>query len=300
MYRLVYGVLYLFSLLPFFILYGISDVIAFLMYRVFDYRKNVVFENLKIAFPEKTEAEHIAIAKKFYTNLTDTFVETLKLLSISKAEFNKRAVWRNYDEVNALAAKGLNIQLHSGHQMNWEYAARSLSRETTIPIIGVYMRINSKIFERIMIKIRTLPNIILVPVQEFRNRTAGVFKNQYSLALVADQNPGDPSNAYWLNFLGKATPIVNGPEKGAKYHNPAIVFVKFVKLRRGYYQFEHTVVSESSNHFTEGELTRMFRDYLEEVVITDPANYLWSHRRWKHAYSEKYQSRWVDNQPPLV
>ena len=55
MYYIVYGLLYCFSLLPFFILYGISDFVAFILYSVMGYRKKVVLVNLGIAFPEKPE-----------------------------------------------------------------------------------------------------------------------------------------------------------------------------------------------------------------------------------------------------
>ncbi|MFN8247111.1 MAG: hypothetical protein U0T56_12105 [Ferruginibacter sp.] len=50
MYYLIYGLLYLISLLPFFILYRISDLAYFIIYYLFGYRKKVVMHNLDIAF----------------------------------------------------------------------------------------------------------------------------------------------------------------------------------------------------------------------------------------------------------
>jgi KDO2-lipid IV(A) lauroyltransferase len=76
----------MFSLLPFFILYGISDFFAFLLYHVIRYRKDVVLNNLAIAFPEKSIAERKKIARKFYQYFTDSFIETIKFISISKKE----------------------------------------------------------------------------------------------------------------------------------------------------------------------------------------------------------------------
>ncbi len=93
MYYVVYGLLYLISLLPFFILYGLSDFAYFIIYRLIGYRKEIVLYNLSIAFPEKTFEERKKIAKQFYKNLVDTFIETIKLLSISEKEFNKRSVF---------------------------------------------------------------------------------------------------------------------------------------------------------------------------------------------------------------
>ena len=62
-----------------------------LAYYLMGYRKKVVLNNLLIAFPEKTEQERIKIAKQFYKNLIDTFIETIKLLSISDKAFAKSA-----------------------------------------------------------------------------------------------------------------------------------------------------------------------------------------------------------------
>ena len=132
MYYLIYGLLYIISLLPFFILYGISDFAFFIIYRLTGYRKDVVFKNLSIAFPEKTDAERKQIAKAFYRNLIDTFIETIKLLSISEKSFNKRAVI-DLDACNALAEKGINIQFQSGHQMNWEYVNWIVAKKLKIP-----------------------------------------------------------------------------------------------------------------------------------------------------------------------
>ena len=62
MYYLIYGFLYLLSLLPLKALYLLSDFAYLLLYYVFGYRKKIVLKNLTIAFPQKTEDE-IAVAK---------------------------------------------------------------------------------------------------------------------------------------------------------------------------------------------------------------------------------------------
>ena len=64
MYRLIFGLLYMFSLLPMRVLYWLSDLVAFFLYYVFAYRKEVVMANLLQAFPDKTEAERISHSKK--------------------------------------------------------------------------------------------------------------------------------------------------------------------------------------------------------------------------------------------
>ena len=89
MYYVVYGLLYAVSLLPLRILYLFSDFTYFLLYYVFGYRKKVVMGNLMQAFPEKTDEERKKIAKQFYLNFTDNFIEVIKLISASPSFINK-------------------------------------------------------------------------------------------------------------------------------------------------------------------------------------------------------------------
>ena len=89
MYYVVFGLSHLLSLLPFRILYFLSDGLYLLMYYCIKYRRDVVRDNLLKSFPEKSLDELIRIEKKFYHFFCDYFVETLKLTSISKKEMRK-------------------------------------------------------------------------------------------------------------------------------------------------------------------------------------------------------------------
>src|ERR1700709_2604047 len=90
MYYIVYVFFYLISLLPMRLLYIISDFIYIIIYHLLGYRKDVVLDNLEKAFPSKTNDERIKIAKQFYHNLLDSFIETIKLLSASNKFLGKR------------------------------------------------------------------------------------------------------------------------------------------------------------------------------------------------------------------
>ena len=298
MYYIVYPLLYLVSLLPFFILYLISDFIAFLLYHVIRYRKKVVMSNLAIAFPDKSTEERIKIAKRFYQYFTDTFIESLKFISISKKELLKR-VTGSFDLINSLIDKGDNINLMAGHQFNWEYANLLYSINLKIPFVGIYMPVENKIFNKVFLDVRSRYGTILISAPDFKNKMHDVFKKQYLLALAADQNPGNPLSAYWLNFFGRPTPFASGPEKGAIKNNAAVVYVGFNKIKRGHYNFTTTLLTEQSATTKTGELTCLYRDILEKTIKQDPANYLWSHRRFKFEWKEEYKNLWVDEKTEI-
>jgi Kdo2-lipid IVA lauroyltransferase/acyltransferase len=295
MYYIIYGFLYSISLLPFFILYRISDFIYVIIYYLLGYRKAVVLENIGIAFPEKTLEQKTKIAKQFYKNLIDTFIETIKLLSITEKAFNKRCTI-DFDKAIAIANKGKSIQFHSGHQMNWEYVNWAVVKKMPIPFVGIYQALASKPFNRLFLKIRGKYGTQLVSTRAFKNKMHEVFKQQYCIGLAADQNT-HPEVGQWLYFFSKPAPFITGPEKGAIKNNTAVIFVAFEKVKRGHYHFSTTVMAEDGATMQPGQLTRMYRDLLEQTITKNPDNYLWSHRRWRHDYNAAYQHQWIDDRP---
>jgi len=294
MYFVIYGFLYLVSLLPFAVLYFISDGIYFFLYYVFGYRRKVVTANLKIAFPEKSEKEIHKISKQFYHNLTDTFVEIIKLISMSNRSFEKRCKG-DFSIIEDLAKKGKNVQLHTGHQFNWEFGSLLMSKEIkSIPTYAIYMPIKNTAIERLFLKIREKYGTVFVKATEFRQRREKIFSERFVFFLAADQNPGDPGSAYWLNYFSKPAPFITGPEIGGIKNDTAIVFVRSKIPKRGHYVLECTLYTENAASTSVGEITSAFRDFLEKIIREEPDNYLWTHRRWKWDYKESYKENWID------
>lgn len=287
MYYVVYGLLWPFSLLPLPVLYLFSDFFHFLVYRVIKYRRDVVMNNLILAFPQMTEEERKKTASKFYRHFTDTFIESLKLVSAGRRFVEKRSSG-DFEMINQLIDKGYNINLMAGHQFNWEFANLLYSLKLRIPFVGIYMPISNKALDRIFYNIRERYGTILISAQDFRTKMHKVFSSQYLLGLAADQNPGNPGNAYWMEFMGKPAPFVTGPAKGAVKNNAAVVFVGMKKVRRGYYRFDATLITETSAAISPERLTLLYKNELERTIKEDPSNYLWSHRRWKYEWKPEY------------
>lgn len=287
MYYVVYGLLWLVSLLPLRILHFFADGIYGLVFYVFRYRRDIVINNLSIAFPGKTEKERNQIAKQFYHNLVDAFIESVKFISISENEIRKRAT-SDFNLINHLTDKGYNVHIMAGHQFNWEFGNALGAMTLSAPFVGVYMPISNKALNRIFFNFRGRYGTILISAYDFKNKVHPAFSSQYTLGLAADQNPGDPTNAYWINFFGTPVPFVTGPAKGAVKNNTAVVMVGFHKIKRGYYHFSTKLLAENGSQFTPEALTVMYKKSLEDIIRKDPANYLWSHRRWKYTWKPEY------------
>jgi KDO2-lipid IV(A) lauroyltransferase len=287
MYYLVYGIIWLISLLPIRILYVFSDCIYGLVFYVFKYRKEVVMNNLLLAFPEKTEKERKQIAKKFYHNLIDSFIETVKIVSASKKFIRKRFT-TNWNVVNDLKPGGKSVQLHMGHNFNWELGTAASPPKVHFPYVGVYMPIKNKIVEKLFYKLRVSSGAHLVRATHMREDFLQFRNKQYLLVLMADQNPGHPGNTLWVNFFGRPTAFIRSPAKAAIANDTAVVFAFIHKPRRGYYEAVLTLAEKTAAGKNEQELTQKFASYMEQVIRQYPDMWLWSHRRWKLEWKPEY------------
>jgi len=287
MYYLVYGILYLISLLPLRILYLLSDFTYFIIYYVTGYRKKVVFENLSIAFPDKTEKQRKEISKKFYLNFTDNFIETIKLISAGKKFINKHFTL-DVEIFLKLYEQGKTCQAHLGHNFNWEIANLGMGSLTPYPFLAVYMPVNNQVIDRVLMKLRTKTGAVMLAATQMRTEMLPYRDQKYLIALVADQNPGIPSKAYWLNFFGRPTPFVKGPEKAARANDSAVVFAHITKTKRGYYEAHFQLATKEPRSLPETELSKIYVRYLETVIKANPEMWLWTHRRWKHQWKPEY------------
>jgi Kdo2-lipid IVA lauroyltransferase/acyltransferase len=287
MYYIVYGFLWLLSLLPLRILYVMADGLYGLTYYIIKYRRTVVMNNLLIAFPEKTGKERMAIAKKFYKNLMDMFMESIKMISVSDNYMAKRFK-ANWEVVNALYTTGKNVQVHLGHNFNWEWGNAVFVSHTPFKLLAVYMPIANKIFERLFYRLRTRNGAVFLRATRMKEDFLPYQNSHYLLGLIADQNPGSAANAWWFNFFGRPTPFLKGPAKAAIANNTAVVFAFIHKPRRGHYEAVFSLAEADPSNSSEQKISQKFVVYLEDVIRKYPDMWLWSHRRWKWDWKPEY------------
>ncbi len=294
MYYVVYGLVYLLSLLPMRILYLLSDGLSFLFYYVIRYRRGVVMDNLAIAFPERSEIERARIAKKFYRNFTDNLLETVKLLSAGPSFAKDRLIIDNPELLDAFYDSGRKCHLHLAHTFNWEIANAAMPLLTRYTFLVAYMPIENKALDRLFLHLRARTGTILLPATRMHRSILPYRNEQYLLTLVADQAPPSPETAYWLDFFGRPTPFLRGPERGARIADIPVIFVRFYKTARGHYRVHLVTGADHPAQLPEGELTRRYARFLEEAIAQDPALWLWSHKRWKKEWKEEFSRLRID------
>jgi len=282
--------MFLHALLPLRMLYVLSDILYFFVYKVASYRLKVVRNNLEASFPEKTAKERRNIERRFYHHFCDYFVETLKLLHISDKEMQKRMKFENVDQVKDLMKDGNSVLMYLGHYCNWEWVPSiNLMFKEEGKILGeIYKPLRSKAMDDIFLKIRSRFGSLGIP----KNDTLRVIvklrkeKKQILIGFMADQTPSVRNIHYWTNFLNQDTPVFTGVERIAKQTGFAVVYLDMEKIKRGYYKSTVRLISEHSQSEPEFKITETYIQAMEKTILRDPAYWLWTHKRWKRTREE--------------
>jgi Kdo2-lipid IVA lauroyltransferase/acyltransferase len=279
-YILTYPLIKFISILPFSIVYKISNILSFLLHKVVRYRLKTVKKNLNLVFPNKDKEELDEIEKKFYSHFADISIESIKAYGMSEKEMKRRYTYENIHEIEKIQEKNKNIILICGHYSNFEWLL-SIGYNVKGNGYGIYTPMSNKYFDRLFKKIRGKHNAFLVSRYHINDFMNNLDVNKYHLfGFAADQSPRKIGKSYINKFLGHNVPIFTGAERFSKDFNLSVVFADITRIKRGFYRTKFIEILEKDNN--QYNVTNQFLKLLEKQIYRDPSQYFWTHNRFKH------------------
>ena len=271
----------LMKIIPFWLMYLIADIIYFLMYRIVGYRKTVINKNLNKCFPEKSDKEKLEIRKKFYRNLSDLLIESIKGYSMSQEQMLERFKAYNEHVADKYFEQGRDVIVLAGHFANWEWGAAATAKSFKHQPAVLYKTISNPYIDQFIREKRARFGVDLVPI----DRTARYFfskkKKPVAYYMVADQYPTNKEKQKYADFFGSKTAFLHGPENYAKQMNIPVVYIEMKRVKRGYYSMEMFDVTDKPKELADNELTQLYANLMEKSIINQPEDWMWSHKRWK-------------------
>jgi KDO2-lipid IV(A) lauroyltransferase len=274
------------ALLPFSLLYFLSDSLYYIVYYIARYRRKQVRKNLTNAFPEKTSKEILGIERAFYHYFCDYFFETLKLLNISDSRMKRHFVFKNEELLQYFLKEGRPVILLLGHYGNWEWVTSitlwvKADKDT---IIGqIYRPLKNKVFDLFFLRLRKrfhsegfVKNDIYRDIIKLRKA-----EKNWLLGFMSDQKPSTNNLQHWMQFLNQETPVLTGTEKIARHTNAVVCYLDITCVKRSYYEGKVKLVSDNIAETADFEITEKYMQFLEKTIQRNPAAYLWTHNRWK-------------------
>ena len=290
-YRLYWAALHCASLLPFPILFFLADLVCPVVHHIVRYRLRVVRENLRSAFPDKTDKELRTIEDKFYHQLCDVFVEVVKQGHMSKAETMRHMEFSGLENIRQCFEEGAPyVFVMLGHYGNWEWISSLQYWLPDIHCSQIYHKLYDNASDRLFLRLREKYGGECVEMKTTLRHLLQMRRQHAKIVVgfIADQQPKMSAIHYFTPFLGHDTAVFTGAEQLAQRLGARLVFGHVTRTRRGYYHchMEHMPISEAA----EGEypLTDLYMQLLEADIRQVPELWLWTHKRWSRT-REKWE-----------
>jgi len=296
MQRLTYFIfrfsIFLFSLIPFRLLYILSDALQFLFYRLIKYRYDVIKTNLENSFPDKSASEIQKLIKGAYKNLCDILLEGVKGLTMSEAECRKRYKFLNPEVADELFDQGKSIFILATHYGNWEWGPQGISLQIKHHTLGIVAPIKNKYINNYIQNSRSFEKVSVAPMRETRQAFERFKDRLTAYVFIMDQSPSNAGKAHWVKFLNQSTAVLHGADNHARSTGYPVVFFEQHRVKRGHYEIKLTKLFDDPSELEVGEISAVFMQKLEEIILAKPEDWLWSHRRWKKVYNPE-ECLWV-------
>ena len=283
-FKLIYAIWYALSLLPLRALYVISDVLCLLISRIVKYRHRVIWNNLKVSFPEKSEDELRRIERGFYHYFCDYVVETIKLLSISEEELRQRMTFTGTEELNRVLSSGQSCGVYLGHLGCWEWI-------TSLPFwvpegvqcAQIYHPLENTAFDKLFLRLRERMGAKSIAMNDTLREVVRLRREGKvaCIGFISDQKPHWVNIHHWVDFLHHDTPVLTGTERIIRSSGFAAFYGKMTRPKRGYYNCEFQLMTTNPKPLEEWQLTDQYFQLLEQNICSNPTIWLWSHDRWK-------------------
>ncbi len=246
-------------------------------------RKDVVFKNISLAFPELTESEKTQLVKDIYKSAAITFIEILSLPALTTDELLSSMT---YDAkiVRECYERGQGLVMMTAHFGNWEYGAIASGLNLGVSIAVVTKNQRNPYVNEFINKCRSRWGNKVVPLGLSIKEIYAELKAKNVVGLVADQRGA--ADGPRVNFFGRPSAVYTGPAALAIRTGAPLIFCVAVRQPDYHYIFQAVEVGKENlpadREAATLELSQRCSDKLEEVIRKNPEQWFWMHNRWKY------------------
>ena len=259
----------------------IARVLAFLLYSVFRIRRQVALENLRIAFPEKSEEERQKIARKSYYHFCRLALEFLQMSYMQPERLWKKIQLQNHSILREQQEKQQPFVLVSGHFGNWEYAGALLAHHWNNGMVVIQKRQANRKIDKRMARNRQQWRMQVVYMRGAVKNCLTHLRQGKLVALLGDQDAGE--KGIFVPFFRRLASTPAGTSLIPLRAKLPLVFAYAYRTSDHRYRLKMEKIANPTSLSKDAitHITRLYSQQLEKVVRQFPEQYFWMHRRWK-------------------
>jgi KDO2-lipid IV(A) lauroyltransferase len=284
--RIEYGILvsavFLLNRLPLKAVLAFADALGWTAFRILRIRRKVTLDNLRIAFPEKTEAERIAIGGRSYRNFAKMIFEYSRFPVLKKEDVLSLCTVEDREKIDRVLAGGKGAVLVAGHFGNWELMGAALAM-MGYPVSFLVGEQHNKLVDDMMNRNRERMGISVIHMGVAVRGVIKALRGNGFVALLSDQDAG--REGVFVDFFGKPSSTHQGPAVFALKMGSPVLFGSAVRLSGGRMHMESEVLRFDDLKEVTPEnirtVTQAYTRLLEQAIRRHPDHWFWMHRRWK-------------------
>ena len=261
----------------------VARSLAFLWIDILKLRRDVIHNNLEIAFPGMSPAEKKRVTKRSMISLCRSFMDVIRIPYLTDKWIDKHVVFEGIDNINRIRELDSGIFFLSLHLGSGDLAGAIVS-ERIRPITIISKRFSNRFLDSFWFGLRERSKTLFINAHAKNNafEILATLKKKRGVVFVLDQFMGMPYGVE-SHFFGVTTGTAYGLALFAKKT------LKPVFPLYTYWANDnklHVCVDEAidlSNELSENNqvITNKFNQILEKIIVQHPEHWMWVHKRWK-------------------
>lgn len=252
-----------------------------LAYRPFGFRRHIVEDNLRRAFPGRDMDWVRVTAAASYEHFARETLAQLRTAQLSAEQVVARTVFDGWDELQDAARAGRGVVIVAGHLGNWEMGAAAVAARG-VPTDVVVQRQSNPLFDRAIVQTRAGIGLGIIDRRQAPKLALRSLRAGRVVAFVSDQDAG--KDGVFVPFFGRPASTHRGAALMAIRTGAPLFLGVPLRVAAGRYVIRvREILTDRSGQLDEAvqRLTAAYTALLESAIRSAPDQYLWLHRRWK-------------------
>jgi KDO2-lipid IV(A) lauroyltransferase len=286
-FHLVKFIVFFIRIFPLKSTYGLCSFIVFVTSGLKWNRKKIALDNIKIVFPEKTDTERKSIFRDSLKNMIKNYVEVVYIMNknFPAARILQMASVSGLEQLDNIIAGQKGALLYSGHFGNFS-------------LMGIWLALKGYPIAAIYKEAANFPDEFFGDIMRQFNITPLKYKSDAALTkaiiialkerkIILIQNDQSHPTGIYINFFNKYVPSPAGPALLAKRVGVPIIPAYIIRDKNNHHKItilpEIPLQHEDDHEKFMKKNTQILIDWIAEILIKHPTEWLWLHNRWKRA-----------------
>ena len=269
---------------PEWVIAAASYVFGALWFHLVRYRRDVMLQNMAQAFGEMTEGQRRSLCKEACIHLARTLLEFLRLPRYHRLGLPRRVRIEGLEHYEAAKAQGRGVLFLGGHLGSFELGAAAVATRLADDPIHFVVKPFSPGFDAFVTRLRLMSNLRLLPAKESARRVFTALRRNEAVVLVLDQNATHRIGVF-VDFFGRSACTMTSAALFADSKKAPVLGTASWREPDGTHVLRIyppiPLEAQPTRDETTRHMTQRYTRFIEDRIREHPAQWLWSHKRWK-------------------